>query len=692
MSNKNESAHELKHKELIQPIKLESQVAPTPGQFGKKQLLKGFLVLIALALLVALWFIVSAKTILVEIVPTPDNIQLSGGSIAVKLQDRFLAQPGDYQLHANKSGYFPLRETVSIGTLNTYTFKRTLEKKPGIVSILIESPEVARVYIDDRYVGIAPMQNLSLAPGRHSIELQQYRYLPLWSELQIEGAETEQKFSFSMVPNWAPVTLDSKPSNAQVWLDDIRHGETPISIELDAGTHHLELVHPDFAAHIADFVVMPDQPLDLGVIALDRAPSYLLVKSEPPGATVSVNKKVRGATPLTMTVLPNIDYRVDFVKPGYRALSRTVRVAVGESETLAVGLQGILGTVHLQVSPKTARVLVDGKLLGHGTQTLSLTTATHSIEVKETGYEPHIINVTPKVDQPLDIQVSLNLRKKDVANFPTTTTNSQGQQLRLIKPSAFTMGASRREQGRRANEALRKVDLQRKFYIGVNEISNEEFARFDPKHNSGNFRGIDLTAAKQPVVNVSWEQAARYCNWLSRLEDLPLSYRDRDGKLVAENPLLTGYRLVTEAEWSWVARTNKNSATLRYAWGDEYPPSSINGNYADDQAKKIIGLTIPDIDDGFAGPAPIGSFTTNQNGLYDIAGNVAEWMHDYYTIYTTTQSGTAVDPTGPSQGKHHVVRGSSWLRGTLSNTRLSYRDYRDKPQPDIGFRIARYAE
>ena len=683
---------ETPHRELIEPISIGTRTTAASYHLKKKHVLQACLALLALMLLFTLWFVVSAKTVLVEVMPAPETLQLRGKAIAVKLKDRFLAQPGKYQLIASKPGYYPLQESISIGLLKTYTLKRTLQKKPGIVSILAEHPEAARVYINKRYVGVTPILNLLLAPGTHSIELQRYRFLPLWTEVQIDGADKEQQFSFSMVSDWAPVTLNTEPENAQVWLDGILHGNTPLTAELDAGTHHLELVHPDFAAHITDFSVLPNQPLDLGTIKLDRAANHLLITSEPPDATVFINGSKRGVTPLTVTVLPNTNYTVRFTKPGYRDLSRKVRVTVGESKTLAVGLQGILGTVHLQVSPKTAQVLLDGKLLGHGNQIVSLTTTTHTFEVKETGYKPQTFSVVPRIDQPLHKSISLTLRKHGSTHFPAIISNSQGQQLRLIEPGPFTMGASRREQGRRANEVLRKVELKRKFYIGVKEVSNEEFARFDPAHNSGKFRGVDLTAPRQPVVNVSWQQAARYCNWLSQSEDLPVSYREREGKLVAEVPQLTGYRLVTEAEWAWVARRKADGNMLRYAWGDRYPPSSVNGNYADKQAKKIIGLTIPDTDDGFIGPAPIGSFSPNQNGLYDIAGNVAEWTHDFYTIYTAVQSLASVDPLGPDKGKHHVVRGASWLRGTLSNTRLSYRDYRDQPQADIGFRIARYAE
>lgn len=692
MSKSSEHARELRHRELVEPIKLDIGTTNTPKRVTTKLIFKSLLVLLVLLLVFILWFIVSAKTIIVDISPKPDKLELSAGTLAIKLQDRFLAQPGEYQLTASKIGYYPLQENISIGMLSFYNFKRTLRKKPGLVAINVDPPELARVYIDNRYVGVAPLQDIALAAGTHRIELQRYRYQPLWSELQVAGAEQKQQFSFAMMPNWAPVFLKSNPNNAQVWLNGERIGSTPIEIELNAGTHHLELVHPDFDAHIADFVVLPNQPLDLGIIELDRDPSYLIIKSKPADATVYINEQERGQTPLTITVLPNVDYKLRFAKSGYRGLSRSARIAAGESKTINVGLKAILATVHLEVNPKTATVTVDGKPYGHGDQTLSLTTANHTIEVKESGYEPYTINFTPQANQPIHKKITLAIRKNSALHIPTKITNSQGQQLQLISPAEFTMGASRREQGRRANEVLRDVKLQRKYYIGVKEVSNEEFARFDSKHNSGRFGSVDLTSGKLPVTNITWEQAARYCNWLSRQEDLPLSYHEVNGKLVAVSPLLTGYRLVTEAEWVRVARLQSNGTLLRYGWGTQYPPTTLNGNYADAQAKQVVGLTIPNNDDGFSGPAPTGSFDSNQYGLYDIAGNVAEWMHDYYTIYSTPRSQVSVDPTGPKHGKHHVVRGASWLRGTLSNTRLAYRDYREKPQADIGFRIARYAE
>ncbi|MDQ4146780.1 MAG: formylglycine-generating enzyme family protein, partial [Pseudomonadota bacterium] len=88
----------------------------------------------------------------------------------------------------------------------------------------------------------------------------------------------------------------------------------------------------------------------------------------------------------------------------------------------------------------------------------------------------------------------------------------------------------------------------------------------------------------------------------------------------------------------------------------------------------------------------VGSYKPNALGLFDLGGNVAEWTHDYYTIYFAAYKKVAMDPTGPSHGRFHVIRGSSWGQSSITELRLTYRDYDDKARPDVGFRIARYVQ
>ena len=67
-------------------------------------------------------------------------------------------------------------------------------------------------------------------------------------------------------------------------------------------------------------------------------------------------------------------------------------------------------------------------------------------------------------------------------------------------------------------------------------------------------------------------------------------------------------------------------------------------------------------------------------------------MHDFYAITPSVRGQLARDPTGPAEGEYHVIRGASWMDATVSELRLSYRDYGRDARPDLGFRIARYAE
>jgi len=75
-----------------------------------------------------------------------------------------------------------------------------------------------------------------------------------------------------------------------------------------------------------------------------------------------------------------------------------------------------------------------------------------------------------------------------------------------------------------------------------------------------------------------------------------------------------------------------------------------------------------------------------------MGGNVAEWVHDIYTIHLARPGEIDRDPLGPSEGDYHVIRGAGWMDDSVTELRLSYRDYGDEARPDVGFRIVRFAE
>ena len=194
-----------------------------------------------------------------------------------------------------------------------------------------------------------------------------------------------------------------------------------------------------------------------------------------------------------------------------------------------------------------------------------------------------------------------------------------------------------------------------------------------------------------PINNITWNDAALFCNWLSAREKLPSFYITDNNTIVGYNSASIGYRLPSEAEWEWLARYAKRSAPTQFVWGNQTTLPKAVGNLADESAKNNVAVYIPRYNDGYPELAPIASFPSDKAGLYDLVGNVSEWTHDVYSVDNTNE--TRNDPLGNAYNtgrSGHVVKGSSWRSGTLSELRSAYRLRAVGKADDRGFRIARY--
>jgi formylglycine-generating enzyme required for sulfatase activity len=231
-----------------------------------------------------------------------------------------------------------------------------------------------------------------------------------------------------------------------------------------------------------------------------------------------------------------------------------------------------------------------------------------------------------------------------------------------LRPGAFQMGSTPADPEHEPDEAPQhRVTIGYAVALGKYEVTRAEFAAFveaSGHRTAGDWRnpGFNQTD-RDPVVNVTWDDAQAYVAWLSRTT----------GKT---------YRLPTEAEWEYAARAG--TATARY-WGDSRADACRHAN-ADDAA---FGCS-----DGFKHTAPVGQFRSNGFGLHDMLGNVWEWTAD---CWNADHSGAPANGQARLSGDcaRHTVRGGSW--GSSSGDVRSAGRTRGPPSPRnfVGFRVAR---
>jgi formylglycine-generating enzyme required for sulfatase activity len=663
-----------------------------PAAASRRRTLKPSTILlgaVASAVLAVLWFIFTAISIGITTNPTTARVDIDGALPAVAVGGRYLVRPGNYVVHAAHAGYTSARSDIKVSAEPNQNFTLQLQKLPGILRIAVA--EKAQVSIDGEPAGEAPM-DFKLAPGKHTVALSSARYQLFTGSVEVAGAGKLQTWTPALVPNWGKLTVTSEPAGAQLLVDGEVRGVTPITAEVIAGNRPVELRLSGFKPWTTDVQVKANEAATIGPVTLGLPDSRLSVRSEPAGANVSVSGVYRGQTPLDIELRPEISHSLVLTKPGYEPATREIRLAAGESRTQSLQLTGVFGEIAIRAQPADAQLFVDGQLHGAPNQTLRLVATTHAIEIRKPGFVDFKANVTPRPGLPQVVETTLlTAEQTRVAATPATVRTKSGQTLKLMPLGRFTMGSPRREPGRRANEAQRDVEFRRAFYVAVNEVTNADFRRFSAAHRSGISGSSSLDLENQPAVNISWQQAAAYCNWLSEQEGLPPAYKKEGDSYVPVTPMTRGFRLLSDAEWEWVARYASNGASRRYPWGDTLPVAPASGNYADKSANIQIQDVVPNYDDGYVATAPVGKFPANALGLNDIGGNVAEWAHDYYTV--SVEAGqVAVDSLGPAQGKQHVIRGSSWKQSSVTDLRLSARDFGDSVRNDVGLRVARYVE
>ena len=250
-----------------------------------------------------------------------------------------------------------------------------------------------------------------------------------------------------------------------------------------------------------------------------------------------------------------------------------------------------------------------------------------------------------------------------------------------IAPGVFTMGSPAGELGRGADEVQHQVTITRAFLMKTTEVTQAEWQAVmgnNPSYFAGEPGRGAACGANCPVEQVSWNDAVEYVNRLSDAAGLARCYGAN--RAFAGLGCL-GYRLPTEAEWEYAARAGTQTA---YHTGVNTQTNCNNDPNPNDPNMDLAGWYCGNA----AGTThPVGQKQVNAWGLYDMHGNVWEWVQDWSAAYP---AGAAVDPVGPAAGVSRVIRGGSF-DNNAQYARAAFR-FNFSPgfgSPNFGFRPAR---
>ena len=671
---------------------------PPPPQNRIKLSLRWYHVVIVVGVLIVsvpAWFVLTARSVFIDVTPADATVDVVSG-FAVQVGPRYLMRSGDFQVQVSAPGYFETLADVQVGAEQAQTHPVELVPRPGLVSVQVLDGEGmplsgARVLLDGVDLGLSPLQDVEVPPGTYNLQVQQQRYLDFTTTIDVAGRLQPQAHDVTLSPAWANVSFTTVPAGADIIANGDVLGVTPAQIELLQGAYEITLKRSGYKAWQDDLQVSAGADINLADVTLEAADGLVFIRSVPGNANVTINGEFRGQTPLEVSLPPGQAHDVRLFRTGFNTASRTIRTTAEEEQDITVALDPVTSLVRVIAEPADAELYVDGELKGAANQTIELIAATQRIEIRKEGFVAYATNFTsrPGLDQEIRVQLKTEEQARQESIQPVITS-AGGQTLHLFNPYPYTMGSSRREPGRRANETLRDVNMEKPFYLSLHPVTNEQFRRFRADHASGTLQGTSLDLPNQPVVQVNWLDAALYANWLSAQESLTAFYVIEEGAVTGVNADANGYRLPTEAEWEWAARADGQGGTRRFPWGDTWPPGPEHGNFADESTAAFLGQYLRGVNDRYAGTSNVGSFAANALGLFDMAGNVSEWVHDVYGAVSGLSSVRETDPIGPDEGRYRTIKGSSWAHGTMTELRPSFRDFGEEPRNDLGFRVARY--
>lgn len=627
-----------------------------------------------------------AANLILDVSPGNAMIEISGrekGRFVVRGEKLLLfGQSGNYTIKASA----PRRksQSVDIQLIASEPVEKEFSLSYDFGSVRVEAAVGTDVYVENTpdlalFLGTVTSEegleiNDRLLMGEHTLVGRHPAYLPFRAD-PVKLDSKPATVTFQQAPRPTELIVLSDPDGAAVYVGDAMVGLTPLRVEgLEVGIP-IDLRIEKQGYRMVDKVIelSKGESRTVNAGALVRKIGKLVytlefpMENPPPRDEffLTINDEFYRLFDAFSDDLPEGDYTIFLSHPDFFTFEETVEVRDGETTTLAI-------SPH----PRPMRLVP----IIEGGFSASYRIDDEEVELTEKGalLVPSFkrVKVSATIRNHHDVIQWFEGRANEVREWRVPLKRLPGPtmgedfsppyfpiQLAWIQPQPFELGSPIREPRRLPNEdSLTSVRLDYGYWIAVTEITQAVYEHI-MGGNPSEFVGED-----HPVDSVSWFDATEFCRRLTEFE--------RESGRLPEGYL---YRLPTEAEWEYAARAN---TTTPFSFGSEADPSMGNFHGSYSSSGDIRGKSAEDR----YGTLPVSSFAPNPFGLFDVHGNVAEWVLDRY--WDRHPGGFVRNPYNNERGRGFCIRGGSW-RDSADRVRTAARE--GAPQRtsrnSIGFRI-----
>ena len=538
-------------------------------------------------------------------------------------------------------------------------------------------PPVEQITVDGKTYDITNKKPVPLSAGKHRVKIAKRGYRTIEKEISVDKDHVLFNFTLREV-DLLPVTINSTPSGAQIFIDGMQRGLTSKALNLFPGTYNLRLILSGYVPFERTIEVKENQANRFD-FTLQKDAGTLVLDVTPANAKILINKEDYSGK-ARIELAPGL-YRIEIRADGYYPQSENITIARGRTLRKNYVLKQKTGKLNFAVSPAEAKVTLkrNGQVVKtwQGANYLkNLPVGDYTIEISAAGYAVQTKSLKIKEHKKTNLDVSL---KKGITSGWSIIDTLEIKWV-WVEGGTFNMGCTGEQSDCYGDEKPVHTVYVDGFYMSNYEVTVAQFAQFiketgyttdAEKHgyswiwdgdwatrNGVNWK-CDVkgdirpkSEYNHPVIHVSWYDAVAFCKWLSKKTGITI-------------------RMPTEAEWEYAARGGQKSRGYKYA----------GSNNPDEVAWY----------DGNSGEKthPVGQKRPNELGLYDMSGNVWEWCWDWYDSNYYSKS-PRNNPKGPSGGSLRVDRGGDWSLFAW-DVRVADRDSSDPSYSghNLGFRLLR---